>query len=102
MLLDSINYLCELNLTNYSQLEKELGFGNGTIRKWSVSSPGVDKLLKLANYFGVSVDYILKGVEEDSSAASFQISKLFDSLSREKQELAHKYLKLLTKESEVS
>lgn len=43
-----------------TSLEKTLGFGNGTIRKWETSSPTVDKLKKVADYFGVSVDYFLE------------------------------------------
>ena len=43
-----------------SCLEKTLGFGNGTIKKWGESSPSVDKLKKVADYFGVSVDYFLE------------------------------------------
>lgn len=41
------------------KLEAELGFGNGTIVKWDKSSPSVDKLQKVADYFDVSVDYLL-------------------------------------------
>lgn len=47
-------------------LESELGFGNGTILKWDKSTPNADKLAKAADYFHVSVDYLL-GREEDLS-----------------------------------
>lgn len=47
-------------------LESELGFGNGTILKWDKSTPNADKLAKVADYFHVSVDYLL-GREEDLS-----------------------------------
>lgn len=40
-------------------LEAELGFGNGTIVKWNKSIPNADKLAKVADYFGVSIDYLL-------------------------------------------
>lgn len=40
-------------------LESELGFGNGTILKWDKSAPNTDKLSKVADYFGVSIDYLL-------------------------------------------
>ncbi len=42
-------------------LESELGFGNGTIVKWDKSIPNADKLNKVANYFNVSMDYLLNG-----------------------------------------
>lgn len=42
-----------------SRLEQELGFGNGTIRKWAKTIPSGDRLEKVADYFHVSVDYLL-------------------------------------------
>jgi hypothetical protein len=41
------------------QLEVELGLGNGTISRWRSSSPNTDKLQKIADYFNVSMDYLL-------------------------------------------
>lgn len=49
------------------KLEKELGFSNGSISKWKNSTPTPDRLQKLADYFGVSVDYLIKGEEKGSS-----------------------------------
>lgn len=40
-------------------LEKELGLGNGTIVKWNKSTPNAGCLKKVAEYFGVSTDYLL-------------------------------------------
>lgn len=47
------------------KLEKELGFSNGSISKWKNSTPTPDRLQKLADYFGVSVDYLIKGEEKE-------------------------------------
>lgn len=41
-------------------LEKQLCFGNGTIRGWKKSSPSIDKLKAVADYFGVSIEYFLE------------------------------------------
>lgn len=46
-------------------LESELGFGNSTIVKWDKSTPNAEKLNAVAKYFGVSMDYLLNGVDED-------------------------------------
>lgn len=43
------------------KLEKELGFSNGSISKWKNSTPKSDRLQKLADYFGVSVEYLMTG-----------------------------------------
>ena len=43
------------------KLEKELGFSNGSISKWKTSTPSSERLQKLADYFGVTVEYLLTG-----------------------------------------
>lgn len=60
MILKKILKLAEKNHISISRLEKTMGFGNGTIKKWGESYPSVDKLKKVADYFGVSVDYFLE------------------------------------------
>lgn len=42
-------------------LESELGFGNSTIVKWDRSTPNAEKLNAVAQYFGVTMDYLLNG-----------------------------------------
>lgn len=51
------------NSKNISQgkLEKELGFSNGSISKWKNSMPKPDRLQKIADYFGVSMEYLMIG-----------------------------------------
>lgn len=46
-------------------LEKELGFSNGSISKWKKSTPTPDRLQKLATYFGVSIEYLMTGEKEE-------------------------------------
>ena len=48
------------------KLEKELGFSNGSISKWKNSTPTPDRLQKLADYFNVSVDYLITGEEKEN------------------------------------
>ena len=60
MILEKILKLAEKNSISVSCLEKTLGFGNGTIKKWGESSPSVNKLKKVADYFGVSIEYFLE------------------------------------------
>ena len=42
-------------------LEKELGFSNGSVSKWRNSMPTPERLKKLADFFHVSVDYLVTG-----------------------------------------
>ena len=47
------------------KLEKQLGFSNGSISKWKNSTPKVERLQKLADFFGVSVEYLMTGEEDE-------------------------------------
>ncbi len=58
-LVQKIKALCEEKDITFAALERRLDFGNGTIRKWDNATPSGDKLAKVADYFGVSVDYLL-------------------------------------------
>lgn len=61
MLLENIKKLCASRNISLSALEKTLGFGNSTIAKWADCSPTVEKLSLVADYFNVSVEYLLYG-----------------------------------------
>ena len=56
---DFIQLLCKQNNISISFLEKTIGLGGGTISGWKTSYPTSDKLLKVANYFNVSLDYLM-------------------------------------------
>ena len=56
---DVIKDLTVQKKISVAELERTLGFGNGSISKWNRQSPSVDKLNKVADYFDVSVDYLL-------------------------------------------
>lgn len=63
MIYENVKRLCaERNIT-IMKLEEDCGIANGTIGKWSsrTSFPRLDTLMKVANYFGVSMDEIVKG-----------------------------------------
>ena len=47
------------------KLEKQLVFSNGSISKWKNSTPKVERLQKLADFFGVSVEYLMTGKEDE-------------------------------------
>lgn len=59
------------NINNH-QLEIALGLSNGCINKWTTGSqrPNIDALVKIADYFGVTVDYLL-GRETDIASNNY-------------------------------
>ena len=57
---EKIEELCKKENVSVTALETKLGFGKCTIMKWKTSNPTVDKLKKVADYFGVSIEYFLE------------------------------------------
>lgn len=60
MLADKIKALCAQRWISLCALEKELGIGNGAIAKRKDRSPRVSNVKLAADYFGVTVDELLK------------------------------------------
>lgn len=52
-------------------LEKELKFSNGSISKWKNGTPKPERLQKIAEYFGVTMDYLMTGEEKESSSGYY-------------------------------
>ena len=63
MILDNIKALCRERKTNIIALEKEVGIGSGTIYKWNRVSPSVDNVKLVADFFGVTIDDLLKEIK---------------------------------------
>lgn len=59
MIYERICQLCKRKDITIYRLEKELGFSTSSICKWRNSFPTVDKLKRVADYFGVSIEYFL-------------------------------------------
>lgn len=62
---DRVKELAKKKGISLPVLESELGFGNSTIVKWDKSTPNADKLNAVAQYFGVTMDYLLNGTEKN-------------------------------------
>lgn len=56
---EKIKELAKERKISIRELEKRLGYSNGYFSKWKNVSPNSDGLAKVADYFDVSVDYLL-------------------------------------------
>lgn len=55
-----IRELCKERNITVTKLIEDLGISESLIRKWKTSStPSVDKIRLVAEYFGVSIDYLI-------------------------------------------
>lgn len=56
---DRVKKLADKQKISILELEMKLGFGKNSLYRWKNSAPASDKLQKVADYFGVSTDYLL-------------------------------------------
>ena len=61
LLIENITKLCKEKNITFAELERETGLGNGTIRRWDEMNPRVDRLKLVADYFGVTIDFLING-----------------------------------------
>ena len=87
-LVEKVRNLCETHEITLAALERKLDFGNGTIRKWDNATPSGDKLAKVADYFHVSVDYLLGREDYVSSSSSDDPDENYTILSRNAKKLS--------------
>lgn len=62
MFWDQFIQLCNERNIKPNLLAKELGISSGILTRWkSGSLPNTDTLIKISNYFNVSIDYLIYG-----------------------------------------
>lgn len=62
---ERIKSLCKTKGISMNKLEETLGFGKGYISKLGSSTPNAAKIKQIADYFDVSVDYLMTGTDEN-------------------------------------
>ena len=58
-LADQAVVYCKMREISLATLEKETGLGKGTIYRWNDVLPSIDKVIRVADYFNVSLDAFL-------------------------------------------
>lgn len=58
ILIENIRKLCQEHKVSVSQLEKDLYMSPGLISRWSKNTPTLDRIVDIAEYFGVTLDAI--------------------------------------------
>lgn len=64
---ERIKELCKKNNVSLNQVEIACEFGKGYLSKLDTTTPNMAKIKKIADYFGVSVDYLMTGKENGFS-----------------------------------
>lgn len=109
--IDIIRGLCKEKGISITKLEVALGYGNGSISKASTKAMRSDRLKAIADYFDVSMEYLLTGKDEPEAfwdgpsdapamtVAELEILELFRSLPADKQNEVLRYGKFLSQEA---
>lgn len=86
-LVQRIKNLCNERKITFAEVERNVGISNGQIRRWDTSSPKIENVEKVANYFDVSTDYLLGRTdkrryyelnEKDELAIQRELKKIID------------------------
>lgn len=79
---ETIKKLCKDNGITVTGLEKELGFSRGSLCKVNTNKPSMEKVQKIADYFNVSVEYLL-GTEEKETSPIYYTNEETAKLAQE-------------------
>lgn len=77
---ETVKKLCDDRNVKISVLERELKLGRGNIYKMKDSVPGTDKVEKIADFFGVSTDYLLGRTDNEGKINCKCIDASYDTL----------------------
>lgn len=62
-IVERIKSLCITENITIKELERIIQISNGSIRHWNEKTPSVERVLLVANYFKVSLDWLVTGKE---------------------------------------
>lgn len=86
------------DIRSVRKLEEEIGLSNGLIASWSKSEPSKEKVEKVANFFNVSVDYLLNRKKDEPNGKhdkSIDVNELLENdellLSFQGKEISKQY-----------
>lgn len=78
-LYENVDDLCKKMKTNAHNVEKACGLSNGTISRLRTTMVGADKLKKIADHFGVTMEYLLSGSDSDLFPTSAEERKIIEA-----------------------
>ena len=99
MFFDQFKQLCDSAGKSPSAVGRELGISSGAVSMWKTGArrPRTDQLQKIADYFGVSIDYLL-GIEKAATLSddgwSAQKKALYAAIDSMTEEQAAAFLAL--------
>lgn len=90
---ERVQELCKQKNVTAQQVKLDLGFGKSYINKLNTNVPNASKMRLIADYFSISVDYLL-GRDEQKN----QPTPMYEDELDEMEKLLMQYVKDLTRE----
>lgn len=87
-LLDRIKITAKEKGLTLTHIERELNFGNSTMRKWDKNSPSLDKVVATANLLNVSLHWLITGKSDNDTTSEF-LCKYNNLSNSDKQKINH-------------
>lgn len=79
-MVQEIKALCKENGITVQGLALHFGWGANSINRWDDNRPSVDKVIRVADYFGVSMDYLCGRIDYSFLAHIYEIINKYRSL----------------------
>lgn len=76
---EQLKKICQEHNTTVYAVEKATGASKGSFIKWRTSSPSVDKIIEIADYFGVPMDYLIGRDILFKDQGYLEISKIYEN-----------------------
>ena len=102
--IDIIKQLCSNKGISVSQLESDLGYGNGSVAKSKNMS--ADRMYQIAKYFGVSMEYLVTGKSlketDDEMSVLRQQQSILMNINKISQRMSDLYKEIAECQEELS
>ena len=104
---ERISQMCEFKGISINKLEQETGIGRGNVARWTDHSPSLDKIQRVAEYFGITVSELLGENEQKESAIvsddalDEELIELLTRLTPAQEEKVVSYIKFLLSNPEA-
>ncbi len=78
ILVKTIKNTCKNFGITVAQLEKEMGYSPSLISRWTKTSPSIDKIVEIADYFNIPIDELIgRTLKHDNTSSEQFIDTLF-------------------------
>lgn len=98
MFYDQLKKLCYNNGTSPTRIALSLGMSRGNVTHWkNGSKPSIEVLQKIADYFGVTTDYLLNGNDYENATKKLDLDNDIIVINRAAQKMSpEKRKKMMT------